>query len=342
MAVSDARSVSVLNDLARLCKDSEKGFKVAAESVDNRGLKMLFKTYAQQRAQFAAELGQEIKRLGGNSPEEQGSSFLAVVHRGWIDIRAAMTIGPQNTENFVLAEALRGEGAALKRYENNLNKGLPAAIQTVVQRQNERIKEVRDQLQRMCARSSIRMVIRLFDRPEDVDRAMAALQTAGFREDMIKTVALDQMVSLYESDSESSTTLESGVTGSFLGLAGGGVIGMIAGISMLLTPGSQFMTLPDSAPLAILDSLGVLGGAAIVGALAGALFGALIGALIGRGMQEGDAFLYADSVRHGRTLIMVQSENKRAAEAAHIMHQVNASREHGWHDRPEAQQSPAT
>ena len=115
MAISNARSVAVLNDLSRLCKDSEKGFKVAAESVDNRGLKMLFKTYAQQRAQFAAELAQEVERLG--SKVTAGSSFLAVLHRGWIDIRAAMTIGPQNMENFVLSEALRGDGAALQRYD---------------------------------------------------------------------------------------------------------------------------------------------------------------------------------------------------------------------------------
>ena len=330
MTVSNARTVAILNDLSRLCKDSEKGFRVAAESVDNRGLKMLFKTYAQQRAQFAAELAQEVERLG-NPPrsDRMGSSFLAVLHRGWIDIRAAMTIGPQNSENFVLAEALRGESAAVQRYEKSLKKDLPAAIKTVIERQYERVKEVRDQVMRMGHRASPRLVVRLFDRPEDVERAMAAMETAGFKQEGMKTVALDEVVSVYQDDQTGSATMESGVTGAFLGSILGGLIGLIAGASILLTPGNNST---------LLDSLGTFVSLALMGALAGVLFGALIGSLIGRGMKEGDEFLYDDSVRHGRMLLMVQSENKRAAEAAHIMHQVNASRVHGGNDRPEAQQ----
>jgi uncharacterized protein (TIGR02284 family) len=164
MTVANGRTVAILNDLSRLCKDSEKGFRVAAESVDNRGLKMLFKTYAQQRAQFAAELGQEVERLGGQARYDRGSgSFLAVLHRGWIDIRAAMTIGQQNSEDFVLAEAVRGEKAAVQQYEKSLKNDLPAAIKTVVERQYARIKEVREQVMRMCANASTRLVVRLFD-----------------------------------------------------------------------------------------------------------------------------------------------------------------------------------
>lgn len=334
MTVSNARTIAVLNDLSRLCKDSEKGFRVAAESVDNRGLKMLFKTYAQQRAQFAVELGREVERLGGEPRFERGKggSFLAVLHRGWIDIRAAMTIGQQNSENFVLAEALRGENAAVQQYEKALKNGLPAAIKTAVERQYASVKEVRDQVMRMGERGSTRLVVRLFDSGEDMERARAALQTAGFKPDGMKTVALDEVVSVYKDDQTGSATMESGVTGALLGSVLGGLIGLIAGASILLTPGNT---------ATFMGSFGTFISSAVVGALAGALFGALIGSLIGRGMKEGDVFLYDDSVRHGRVLLMVQSENKRAAEAAHIMHQVNASRVHQWHERPEARQGSA-
>jgi uncharacterized protein (TIGR02284 family) len=331
MTVSNGRSVVVLNDLSRLCKDSERGFRVAAESVDNRGLKMLFKTYAQQRAQFAAELAQEVERLGGQPRFERGrgGSFLAVLHRGWIDIRAAMTIGQQNTENFVLSEALRGENAAVQQYEKSLKNDLPAVITTVVERQYARVKEVRDQVMRMGERARTRLVVRLFDSAEDMERAQAALQTAGFNQEGMKTVAMDEVISVYQDDQTGSATMESGVTGAFMGSIIGGLIGLIAGVSILLTPGNS---------ATMMEGLGTFASLAIVGALAGALFGALIGSLIGRGMKEEDEFLYDDSVRYGRVLLMVQSENKRAAEAAHIMHQVNASRVHVWQERPEAQQ----
>src|SRR5690606_882772 len=145
--------------------------------------------------------------------------------------------------------------------------------------------------------------------------ARAALQTAGFKPDGMKTVALDEVVSVYKDDQTGSATMERGVTGALLGSVLGGVIGLIAGASILLTPGNT---------ATFMGSFGTFISSAVVGALAGALFGALIGSLIGRGMKEGDVFLYDDSVRHGRVLLMVQSENKRAAEAAHIMHQVNA------------------
>jgi hypothetical protein len=217
----------------------------------------------------------------------------------------------------------------VQQYEKALRNDLPAAIKTVIERQHARIKEVRDQVMRMGHRSSTRLVVRLFDSPEDLERARAALQTAGFAQEGMKTVALDEVVSVYQDEATGSATMESGVTGAFMGSIIGGLIGLLAGASLLLTPGNT---------ATLLDSLGTFASSAIVGALAGALFGALIGSLIGRGMKEGDAFLYDDSVRHGRVLLMVQSENKRAAEAAHIMHQVNASRVHGWHDRPEAQQ----
>ena len=70
------KAISSLNDLIEICKDAQEGFRQAAEGVKNGELQTLFNTYAQQRAQFAAELQHEVLRLGGE-PERTGSTVAA-------------------------------------------------------------------------------------------------------------------------------------------------------------------------------------------------------------------------------------------------------------------------
>ena len=54
--MADKQGATELNKLIKISRDGEDGFRVVAESVRNRGLKALFKTYAQQRSQFVSEL----------------------------------------------------------------------------------------------------------------------------------------------------------------------------------------------------------------------------------------------------------------------------------------------
>ncbi len=50
MERSNRRASKALDYLYRIVEAGEKGYAVAAANVDNRGLKLLFKSYAQQRA----------------------------------------------------------------------------------------------------------------------------------------------------------------------------------------------------------------------------------------------------------------------------------------------------
>ena len=85
MALDNDEVISTLNNLVETCKDGQNGFRTAAEGIKNPELTTLFNTYSQQRARFAAELQNEVRRLGGD-PEETGSTA-AVLHRGWINIK---------------------------------------------------------------------------------------------------------------------------------------------------------------------------------------------------------------------------------------------------------------
>jgi uncharacterized protein (TIGR02284 family) len=136
------KAISCLNKLIETCKDGQEGFKTAAEGITRADLKTLFNTFSQQRAQFAAELQNEVRRLGSD-PEKTGS-VAGSLHRGWIDLKSAVT---GNDDNAVISECERGENAAVRNYEDALNdQDLPANLREIVQRQFTAVKEAHDRV----------------------------------------------------------------------------------------------------------------------------------------------------------------------------------------------------
>ena len=141
---STQQVVSTLNSLIATCRDGQEGFKTAAEGVKNEELKELFYSYSQQRASFAGELQDEVRRLGGD-PEDSGS-VTASLHRGWMDIKAAVTGGEESS---VLAECERGEDAAMSNYRSAFNVDLPANVRQIVERQFAEIKEAHNRIRNL-------------------------------------------------------------------------------------------------------------------------------------------------------------------------------------------------
>lgn len=141
---STEQAVSTLNGLIETCRDGQEGFKTAAEGVNNGELKELFYSYSQQRASFASELQDEVRRLGGE-PDTTGS-VTASLHRGWMDLKAAVTGGD---EAAVLAECERGEDAAMSSYRAAFNVDLPASCRQIVERQFVEIKEAHNHIRNL-------------------------------------------------------------------------------------------------------------------------------------------------------------------------------------------------
>ena len=133
--------ISALNNLIETCKDGEQGFRTAADGVKSPDLRTLFLTYSQQRAQFAAELQNEVRHLGGD-PEERGS-VAASLHRGWINIKSTVT---GEDEGAVISECERGEDSAVRNYQAALNEDLPGNLRSTVERQYAQVKEAHDRI----------------------------------------------------------------------------------------------------------------------------------------------------------------------------------------------------
>jgi uncharacterized protein (TIGR02284 family) len=131
-SASAGQVIGTLNDLLENARDGELGFREAAEHTKTQSLQALFGRRAQSCRQAAAELQQQIERLGGKP--DAGGTVSGAAHRVWLHIRGLF--GGANDET-MLSECERGEDAALARYRKALKQNLPADIHAMVQRQFE-------------------------------------------------------------------------------------------------------------------------------------------------------------------------------------------------------------
>jgi uncharacterized protein (TIGR02284 family) len=144
---------STLKNLVQTLNDGKEGFRQAAENVRDEDLKQLFSEFSLQRSKFAGELEAELLTLGEDDPQKEGTSFAGKIHRGWIDIKGALTKADRHS---ILAEAERGEDVAKAAYKEALESDLPAPLREIISEQAEAVtlahNEVRD-LRDACKKS---------------------------------------------------------------------------------------------------------------------------------------------------------------------------------------------
>lgn len=128
-----------LNELLERTYDAEKGFKQAAEKVDNKTIKDFFLNSAKQRYNFGQELKAEIMSFG-QAPNEGGSAK-GTLHRSWIDFKSLFT---SNNEEAMLEEVHRGEKEAIATYNDILHDKdfvLPPSTESLLMKHRNAIRE---------------------------------------------------------------------------------------------------------------------------------------------------------------------------------------------------------
>ncbi len=315
MKAINHRASRSLEHLYAILGAGQSGYAVAAANLNNRALKLLFKTYARQRADFKRDL----QATAGNRIARPHwlVDLIAMIHRGRINIFAALTIGEPNRENVVLKEVLVGEEATLRAYERVLRIPLPDDTQQLVQEEYQQVQRLVEQVRLMRGESGMQRVIRLFDSQRDAARAMQLLRLADFDSDAMETVAVDEAMRSHQehTDSRLLETIVSGATG---GAMWGSASGALAGLGVLNLPGLGF----QQASVAVQEL--VWAETALAAIFCGAFVGAVLGTFIGWGVQGADDYLYNESQQHGQVLLRLQTKPSRAAEAARIMAQVNS------------------
>jgi uncharacterized protein (TIGR02284 family) len=147
MAMSNADVAAVLNELLETCYDGLDGFRTAITEINNDDVIAYCQSRIQRIDEAAADLYTAIQHLGIH-PAEHGHPA-ARVHRGWIQLRSAITSGGRNSA--IVTEIERGEERAVNTYYDALKKPLPEAIHDMVQDQAQgaaenlaRIRSLRD------------------------------------------------------------------------------------------------------------------------------------------------------------------------------------------------------
>jgi uncharacterized protein (TIGR02284 family) len=108
-------SIDILNNLIVLNNDRIDGYEAAYSETYKEELRDLFKKLQQTSHECKSELESEVKRLGG-TPEE-GTMILGKLHRGWMDIKAAIT---GSDSDAILSSCEYGEQTIIKAYEDAL------------------------------------------------------------------------------------------------------------------------------------------------------------------------------------------------------------------------------
>lgn len=131
----------VLEDLIETVEDGKKGFREAADHLDEErpDIARRMREFADERERFSAEL-REIAAAEGLEIVEDGS-IAGAVHRGWISIKDALS---SNDTHAVLAAAETGEDHAVEEFEAALGEELPAGVREIVARQAAAVRDAHD------------------------------------------------------------------------------------------------------------------------------------------------------------------------------------------------------
>lgn len=142
MSASTHSIADTLNGLIKINKDGQEGFRQSSENVEDSSLKTLLSKFSLQRASFAGELQQLVIGLG--EKEEDHSGMGGAIHRGWINLKGALT---KHSDHAILEECEMGEDFAKGAYEKAVeDEDLPRNIHDVIAAQYAEVKIAHDRI----------------------------------------------------------------------------------------------------------------------------------------------------------------------------------------------------
>lgn len=130
----------VLLEVIKILNDGQKGFADIGEHLKDETLKRYFLAESLKRANFRAELENELHRAGMADVKE-GGTVSGTVHRVWGDLKAHLGGG---SDHQLLATAEQGEDVAKKAYKDALEKDLPLPVRQLLSEQQAHVNTSHD------------------------------------------------------------------------------------------------------------------------------------------------------------------------------------------------------
>ena len=137
---------TTLKKLIDTLRDSHEGFLEIGKHIKDTSARVFFMQETQKRAEFAAELENELHILGVKDVHQSGM-VSGKIHRAWGELKANLGGG----DHTLLATAEQGEDAAKKAYKDALEEHLPLNIrelltiqQSHIQTSHDKVRDLRD------------------------------------------------------------------------------------------------------------------------------------------------------------------------------------------------------
>lgn len=127
-----------LTEIVDRLRESQEGYRELGQRLKNDTAKRLFLRETQTRAEYAAELENELHRMGMHDVKGD-VSFRAKARLRWGEVQA----GGQKS---LLSTAERQDEAAAKAYSEILKEELPLPLREMLTRQREHIQRVDDEI----------------------------------------------------------------------------------------------------------------------------------------------------------------------------------------------------
>ena len=129
-------AIRVVRSVIQVLHDGQKGLAAIAGELKDESAKHYLLEETQMRASYAAELENELHRLGVHDVHEAGTAA-GTVHRIWGDLKAKLG----GSDHTLLETAEQGEDEAKAKYADALKETLPGNIADLLRQQQVHILE---------------------------------------------------------------------------------------------------------------------------------------------------------------------------------------------------------
>jgi hypothetical protein len=147
-------------------------------------------------------------------------------------------------------------------------------------------------------------VVGVFNSPQEAQKAVMELKTAGIRDDEIGVLSRNDEGRIVGKEAAIGTAnAEGAAVGAAAGVATGAGIGALWGLGIVAG------VLPGIGPAIAGGTLGIL----LSSAAAGGAAAGITGALVGLGVSQDEASFYENEFKPGRTLVTVKGGTKSAS-----------------------------
>lgn len=139
-ANKNAEFEKIVKEVINVLQDGQKGFADIGEHLKDDTLKRYFLAESLKRANFRAELENELHRHGVHDVHEEGT-VAGALHRTWGDLKGKLFGADDHS---LLESAEQGEDEAKKVYKDALSQELPLPLRQLLSEQNAHILSSHD------------------------------------------------------------------------------------------------------------------------------------------------------------------------------------------------------